>query len=106
MDEPGAKWLIDCGPWRRFAACRSADPELFFPGTASGRQEQEAKAICAGCSVRGQCLAFATLTSQEHGIWGGLTDEERRTPGSGPSSAAQGRGIGLWDMKSAIGSNR
>jgi WhiB family transcriptional regulator, redox-sensing transcriptional regulator len=106
MDERWAKWLIGCGPWRQFAACRSADPELFFPVTASGRQEEEAKAICAGCSVRSQCLTFATLTSQEHGIWGGLTDEERRTPGSGPSSAAQGREIGLWDMKSAIGSNR
>jgi WhiB family redox-sensing transcriptional regulator len=91
MDERWTKWQIGCGPWRQFAACRSADPELFFPVTLSGRQEEEAKAICAGCWVRSQCLTFATLTGQEHGIWGGLTDEERRTPGSGQSSVAAGR---------------
>jgi WhiB family redox-sensing transcriptional regulator len=105
MDEPWAEWLIGCGPWRHFAACRSADPELFFPVTVSGRQVEEAKAICAGCSVRSQCLMFATLTSQEHGIWGGLRDEERRTP-EWPVVSRRGTGIGLWDMKSAIGSNR
>jgi WhiB family redox-sensing transcriptional regulator len=89
MDELWTKWLIGCGPWRQSAACRSADPELFFPVMASGRQEEEAKAICAGCSVRGQCLAFATLTSQEHGIWGGLTDEERKSFRSPPRSRAK-----------------
>jgi len=94
MDELRTNWLIGCGPWRQFAACRSADPELFFPVSASGpslRQGEEAKAICAGCPVRGQCLTFATLTRQEHGIWGGLTEEERRTPGTGQAPAAEGR---------------
>lgn len=93
MDELRTNWLTGCGPWREFAACRSADPELFFPGTVPGpdlRQTQQAKAICAGCLVRGQCLMFATLTSQEHGIWGGLTEEERRMRRSG-QPAAQGR---------------
>ena len=65
MDDLPANWLTGCGPWRQFAACRSADPELFFPVPAPGpgpglRQGEEAKAICAGCPVRGQCLAFAT----------------------------------------------
>ena len=96
MDDLPANWLTGCGPWRQFAACRSADPELFFPVPAPGpgpglRQGEEAKAICAGCPVRGQCLAFATVTRQEHGVWGGLTEEERRTPGSGQSPAARGR---------------
>lgn len=92
MDELPTNWLIGCGPWRQFAACRSADPELFFPAPGPGlRQGEEAKVICAGCLVRSQCLAFATLTRQEHGIWGGLTEEERRTPGNGQSPAEEGR---------------
>jgi WhiB family redox-sensing transcriptional regulator len=67
--------------WRRLAACRDADPELFFPVSASGPsldQITQAKAICADCPVRRQCLVFALNTRQNHGIWGGMTDEERR----------------------------
>jgi WhiB family redox-sensing transcriptional regulator len=66
--------------WQSAAACRSADPELFFPVSAFGlalKQVAEAKAICARCPVRRQCLAFALRTRQAHGIWGGLTEEER-----------------------------
>lgn len=65
--------------WRSAAACLSADPDLFFPISASGRaleQVAEAKAICAPCPVRRQCLAFA-LRTKAHGIWGGMTDDER-----------------------------
>ena len=94
MGDLPTNWLTGCGPWRQFAACQSADPELFFPVPAPGadlRQVEAAKAICAGCPVRGQCLALATVTRREHGVWGGLTEEERRTPGSGQSPAAQGR---------------
>jgi WhiB family transcriptional regulator, redox-sensing transcriptional regulator len=68
------------GPsWRWAAACRSADPELFFPLSESGKalkQIAEAKAICTGCPVRRQCLEFA-LRTRAHGIWGGLTELER-----------------------------
>jgi WhiB family transcriptional regulator, redox-sensing transcriptional regulator len=69
--------------WRMAAACRSADPELFFPVSDSGpslAQAAEAKAICAGCAVRRQCLSFALRTRQVHGIWGGLTERERHVP--------------------------
>jgi WhiB family transcriptional regulator, redox-sensing transcriptional regulator len=72
--------------WRSTAACRSADPELFFPISDSGPslvQAAEAKAICAGCPVRRQCLAFAVRTRQVHGIWGGLTERERHVPAAG-----------------------
>jgi WhiB family transcriptional regulator, redox-sensing transcriptional regulator len=64
---------------RSAAACRSADPELFFPISAFGqplKQVAEAKAICACCPVRRQCLAFGLRTWQVHGIWGGMTAEE------------------------------
>jgi WhiB family redox-sensing transcriptional regulator len=70
--------------WRQLAACRHADPELFFPVSASGPsldQITQAKAICAGCPVRQQCLAFALGTRQDHGVWGGMSEEERRPRG-------------------------
>jgi WhiB family transcriptional regulator, redox-sensing transcriptional regulator len=78
--------LTDRYDWRSTAACRSADPELFFPISDSGPslvQAAEAKAICAGCPVRRQCLAFAVRTQQVHGIWGGLTERERHVPAVG-----------------------
>lgn len=67
-------------PWQLLAACQSTDPDLFFPVSFTGRsleQADEAKAVCARCLVRRQCLSFALRTRQAHGIWGGLTEEER-----------------------------
>jgi WhiB family redox-sensing transcriptional regulator len=67
--------------WRLLAACRHADPDLFFPVSGSGPsldQVIQAKVICAGCPVRLQCLAFALATRQDHGVWGGMSEEERR----------------------------
>ena len=67
--------------WRQLAACRHADPELFFPVSAAGPsldQITQAKAICARCPVRRQCLAFALDTRQDHGVWGGMSEQERR----------------------------
>jgi WhiB family transcriptional regulator, redox-sensing transcriptional regulator len=62
--------------WRGRAACLGADPDLFFPEGDDPRSDAEAKAICAGCQVRTPCLEFAG-TELEHGIWGGLTEDER-----------------------------
>lgn len=67
--------------WWRMAACRDAEPELFFPisATAASRaQVRQAKLICASCPVRPDCLRYALDNRQEQGIWGGLTEEERR----------------------------
>jgi len=67
--------------WRNAAACIDMDTELFFPAGISGAaldQAQQAKAICAGCPVRAQCLDWALTTHQDAGIWGGLTEDERR----------------------------
>jgi WhiB family redox-sensing transcriptional regulator len=67
--------------WRDDAACRDADPELFFPddGTRSARvQVKTAKLICRGCPVSATCLSWALASGQEAGIWGGLTEDERR----------------------------
>jgi len=66
--------------WRSAAACRSCDPDLFFPVSSSGlslRQVAEAKKICARCPVRTQCLAFTLRTRQVHGVWGGTSEQDR-----------------------------
>jgi WhiB family transcriptional regulator, redox-sensing transcriptional regulator len=83
-----APWLAIGPSWRSAAACRWADPELFFPLSESGQaleQIAEAKAICSRCPVRRQCLEFA-LRTRPYGIWGGLTELERhrgRRPAGG-----------------------
>jgi WhiB family redox-sensing transcriptional regulator len=82
-DAPRTAGLAAWENWRAGAACRFADPDLFFPVSEFGKgleQAATAKAICAGCRVRRQCLAFAQRTRQVHGIWGGLTERERYVP--------------------------
>jgi WhiB family redox-sensing transcriptional regulator len=67
--------------WRSLGACLSADPDLFFPISTTGQsapQIARAKAVCADCPVRPDCLAFALSHREMVGIWGGTTDEERR----------------------------
>lgn len=79
-DHPGTALPIAQQGWQAAAACGSADPDLFFPSSASGKTPERvrhAKAICARCRVRRQCLAFALRTGQAYGIWGGLTERER-----------------------------
>ncbi len=68
--------------WRAAAACREMDTELFFPRGETGaplEQTLAAKEVCAGCAVRIACLEFAMKTRQEYGIFGGLTEQERRS---------------------------
>jgi WhiB family redox-sensing transcriptional regulator len=67
--------------WRDVALCRDTDPALFFPvGTTGHALEQiaRAKAVCTECDAARDCLDFALETNQDSGIWGGLTEEERR----------------------------
>jgi len=67
--------------WLDRAACRHVDPELFFPVSdirAARAQVQAAKRVCRRCPVRGTCLSWALDHGQEAGIWGGMTEEERR----------------------------
>jgi len=69
---------IDRPAWQEFAACRGAPTLIFFPekGHEGIRQAREAKAICAECEVRAECLTFA-LSLPGPGIYGGLTARER-----------------------------
>ncbi|CAB4859845.1 unannotated protein [freshwater metagenome] len=67
--------------WRHEAACRDEDPELFFPIGTTGPavlQIQEAKAVCRSCSVVDECLEWAFESGQDAGVWGGMSEDERR----------------------------
>ncbi|MFJ3307168.1 WhiB family transcriptional regulator [Streptomyces sp. NPDC086549] len=67
--------------WRERAACLRVDPDLFFPIGNSGpalAQIDEAKAVCGRCPVVEQCLGWAVEVGHVEGIWGGMTESERR----------------------------
>jgi WhiB family redox-sensing transcriptional regulator len=67
--------------WRHRAACRDEDPELFFPVGTSGPallQITEAKAVCRRCLVNAECLNWALASGQDAGVWGGMSEDERR----------------------------
>jgi WhiB family redox-sensing transcriptional regulator len=66
------------GAWAESAACAQVDPDLWFPDQGQRSQHREAKAICAACPVRAECLAYAVGRGEVHGIWGGLDYTERR----------------------------
>jgi WhiB family redox-sensing transcriptional regulator len=62
--------------WRQRSACRGLDPDIFYP--SSDEEAEEAKAICAGCPVQQVCLEYALAHRERDGVWGGLTERERR----------------------------
>lgn len=70
--------------WQLRAACRGPQARTFFPPPAGERRheraerEQRAKAICAQCAVREACLEYALAIRERHGVWGGLSEAERR----------------------------
>ncbi|GAA3158309.1 WhiB family transcriptional regulator [Planomonospora alba] len=67
--------------WRHRAACRDVDPELFFPIGNTGpalMQIEEAKQVCRSCTVNEACLKWALESGQDAGVWGGLSEDERR----------------------------
>jgi WhiB family transcriptional regulator, redox-sensing transcriptional regulator len=67
--------------WQAKAACIDENTERFFPNGTTGQaleQTEQAKAFCRRCEVAPQCLDWALETNQNAGIWGGLTEEERR----------------------------
>ena len=62
--------------WQDRALCAQTDPEAFFP--EKGGSTREAKRICQGCDVRSECLEYALAHDERFGIWGGLSERERR----------------------------
>jgi len=68
-DDEDRTWMLE-------ARCLDADPEAFFP--EKGGSTREAKRICAACPVRDECLDYALRHDERFGIWGGLSERERR----------------------------
>jgi len=62
--------------WQDLANCQGANADLFFP--ERGASTRAAKTICRECQVRVECLEFAIVSSEKFGIWGGLSERERR----------------------------
>ena len=62
--------------WQERALCAQTDPEAFFP--EKGGSTREAKRICVGCEVKAECLTYALMHDERFGIWGGLSERERR----------------------------
>ena len=62
--------------WRLKGACRGLDPAIFYP--VSEEDAAEAKAVCANCPVREPCLEYSITAREKQGVWGGLTEKERR----------------------------
>jgi WhiB family redox-sensing transcriptional regulator len=62
--------------WRLDALCAETDPEAFFPD--KGGSTRDAKRVCGGCPVRAECLEYALASDERFGIWGGLSERERR----------------------------
>jgi len=76
-----ARPALDRPDWRVEAACQDADPELFFPDgdiRSDRAKVKMARLICRGCPVSATCLSWSLASGQEAGIWGGLTEDERR----------------------------
>lgn len=67
---------VTTATWRKRAACRGIDPEVFYPAT--DEEAGEAKAICAVCPVLEACLEHALACREREGVWGGATERERR----------------------------
>ena len=88
VNEPGSKgrvtvrelFLLDADAeeagWQERALCAQTDPEAFFP--EKGGSTREAKKVCLTCDVRGDCLEYALMNDERFGIWGGLSERERR----------------------------
>ena len=66
----------DAQSWQEQALCAETDPEAFFP--EKGGSTREAKKICTGCEVKAECLEYALSNDERFGIWGGLSERERR----------------------------
>lgn len=75
-------WSGNGSTWRSQARCLGSDPALFFPVGSTGDpliQAEAAKRVCQECLVRPPCLQFALDTNQDTGVWGGTTEDERRS---------------------------
>jgi len=85
----GRKHLMLDTSWQRFSNCLGVDPDLFFP--ERGASTREAKEVCRACVVQHDCLEFALQNSEKFGIWGGMSERERRRIRRARALERQGR---------------
>jgi WhiB family redox-sensing transcriptional regulator len=71
-------FVMSATTWRKRAACRGLDAEVFYPDTEDDVDASEAKAVCEDCPVRQPCLEYALAHREREGVWGGATERERR----------------------------
>lgn len=81
--------------WRDEAACKTKPTEIFYP--ERGEPAQAAKVVCWSCPVRLECLSYGLANHDEHGVWGGTTEKERR-----PLLRALSAGVALADVVTLI----
>ena len=75
LDDDGDEAVNELG-WQERSLCAQTDPEAFFP--EKGGSTREAKRVCLSCEVRVECLDYALAKDERFGIWGGLSERERR----------------------------
>lgn len=85
-DRRSPKRTFDDMEWQNFANCLGVDANLFFP--ERGASTTTAKEVCRGCVVRQECLDYALRHGEKFGIWGGLSERERRRIRRARSKAA------------------
>ncbi|WP_331737495.1 WhiB family transcriptional regulator [Streptomyces sp. NBC_00019] len=86
--------LLSDWQWQQRAACRGMSSSTFFSppgerGRARRDREEQARSICGGCEVRAICRATALKHGETYGVWGGLSDDERRRHGTGTAGMAE-----------------
>lgn len=76
VGDDGPDEIAEVPQWQERALCAQTDPEAFFP--EKGGSTREAKRVCLSCDVRAECLEYALENDERFGIWGGLSERERR----------------------------
>lgn len=82
---------VEPDEWRELARCSGVNPDLFFP--ERGASTYEAKQVCRACPVKAECLEYALVNGEKFGIWGGLSELDRRRLRRSRSIAVRGMGV-------------
>lgn len=77
MNRSQIRGLLARPDWMQRAACREMNPETFHPHR--GEDSRPAKKVCAGCPVREECLEWSFVSREKQGVWGGLSERQRRS---------------------------